>query len=145
MGADERDRITVHGPDRAGAYWWKITTDDRPTAERVRADVGATLSAGDVDWQIISPGPLRALVAAGPSGGLVVSFAAAPGARFALAVPSWQTAHLCTPDVWALLQEPTDTAVPGELTVCPVDVTTRGGRLVRYGLPKLTLLVAAAT
>ncbi len=140
MGADIRGRITVHGPNHAGEYRWKITTDHHSTAEHLAADLRPALTATGHHCEIVCPGPLQGMLAAvGPHTGLTVSFAADPATGFALTMPSWQTTHLCTPAVWAFLRNQPDTPVPGELTVRPVDITTRSGRHVRYGLPTLSL------
>lgn len=142
--ADLAGRIRVHRRVSAGEYSWQVTTDHRATAERLTADVGAQATATDGGWAATLSGPLlRVMAATGPRGSVVVSLAAAPDAGFVLALPTWQTAHVCNPAVWAMLREHAGTALSADLTVCPIDVSTRGGRLVRYAVPKLTLSVAA--
>jgi len=141
--ADVRGRITPQGPDRAGACRWEIFTD-QATAELLMVTLGGVLSAHEDGWRLVTcASRLRVRAATNGAGGLVVTLDAVPLVGFALAVPSWQIAHVCDSEAAALLRRP---GVPlhAVLTAQPVDMTTGGGRLVRFCLPKLTASASAA-
>lgn len=137
MRAEVSGRVSVLPGPGDGVDSWQIISGSRDVAERAAAVFSGAASATDGGWRAVVPAELLPVAVRRGGTGVLVEIDGMPGPLFALDLAPfalWQIAPVRT--LVALIAAE-DHGVGCVLSARPLLIKTRGGRFVRYLMPRL--------
>jgi hypothetical protein len=138
MRAEASGRVSVLPGAGDGADCWQIVSTSQEVADRAAAVLGGAASSTDSGWRAMVPADVLPVAVRPGGSGILVEIEGLPGRLFALdSTPFalWQIANVRT--LVALVAAAEGPGVGCVLSVRPLLVKTRGGRFVRYLMPRL--------
>jgi hypothetical protein len=127
-----------------GADAWQIVCCSREVAERAATALGGAASPAGGQWRTVVPMSALPVMVRRAGGGVRLEFDGMPGHVFAFDLAPfslWQIAPVRA--LVALVAAGEDRGVGCVLSARPLVIKTRGGRVVRYVLPRLAVPDAA--
>jgi hypothetical protein len=128
-----------------GAEGWQVTTSSVLVAAATYVLMGGALPSkgSGPAWEVVTGSSVLRVVASGlDTDGLRFELPGVPGKRLLLGCGPWDVAEVLGASTVARLRQARE-PVECELGVRTVQITTLGGRLVRYRVPELTLPACA--
>ncbi|WP_370091723.1 hypothetical protein [Streptacidiphilus sp. MAP12-20] len=137
MRTDLSGRVSVLPGAGDGADSWQIARCSREVAERAAAVLGGAASPAG-GWRAVITGPALPVIVRRTGAGVRLEIDGMPGHSFALDLAPfalWQIASVRV--LVALAADDEDHGVACALSADPLMFKTRGGRFVRYVVPRL--------